>query len=535
MSTLSVPDFKTSKDFVDWVESLDNKEIQSWKTKDWLTMYEKLTSLIDNDEKLKSEYIQHIKNLEKEIPPEKRLMRGLRKILNTPLTQIISKKQIGKDFPLIDSVNLRRYFTQQENNISAFIKLYNNYRFEPHQLKAIKELAKDNGKRISEEQDINLSEISGIMSDSVTHGDNMLKVANKVDKIVKENIDLPHERSSKVVISRTMSRGSGVERDIKSTPTIILGLAHRDSMLEIMFHEAAHAHLQNSSIYQQVMLARNNLPIEKYAEELNKDFYNLMNYNECFYLSPTTKDTFATSLILKNNSITSEELNDKLKKLQNGYKKQPNERYSYIFGIEAEREFRRQNKQNSERSALYMKKYLQPLLGDPVASKYVNGNIQIEYKSSTPMLGNKELIRRFNYLMEGADTELLKALNIHEEGKNVVLTIPTEYSFREKIVKLWRANHSKNNLIAYSRNKLAQKIDKTAASLGIDSNLQDYKMSESYKNKELKMSRKLEKINRVNDYSRKKNTHDLQKVAGIIKDGLKSARQFIKNKLSKDR
>ena len=529
MATLSVPDFKTSEDFVGWVNGLEDKEIQSWKTKDWLAMYEKLTSLIDNDEKLKSECIQHIKNLEKEIPLEKRLIGELRKTFNTPLNKI------GKENIIIDFSQRCRYFAEKADNIPAFIKLYNNYRFEPQQLKAIKELAKDNGKKISEEQDIDLSKISGIMSDSVTHRDDMLKTANAVDKIVKDNIDLPHEKSSQIHISISQGRGNAAKTNIASTSVIYLGLARSDSMMDVMFHESAHAHLQNSSMYQQVMLARNKLPMEKYADELNKDFYKLMSFSDSFYLSPHVKDTYANLLIHQNNALTSEELGNKLKELRKGYKKQPNERYSIIFGIEAEREFRRQNKQNSERTAVYVKRYLQPLMGDPVASKYINGNIQIEYKSSILMHGNQELIRRFNYLMEGADTELLKALNIHEEGKNIVLTIPKEYSFREKIIEVFQKNCPKNNLLAYSRNKLAQKIDKAAASLGIDSNLQDYKMPQSYKNEEFKMSRKLEKINHDKDFLRKKNAQDFKKAAKIIKDGLKAAQQFIKNKLSKER
>ena len=52
MAVIEVPDFKTAQDFSLWVESLDDKFIQSWKTKDWLAMYEKLTAFVVSNDTL---------------------------------------------------------------------------------------------------------------------------------------------------------------------------------------------------------------------------------------------------------------------------------------------------------------------------------------------------------------------------------------------------------------------------------------------------------------------------------------------------
>lgn len=39
---VKIPEFKTQEDFRDWVKSLDDKQIQSFKTKDWLSLYDNL-------------------------------------------------------------------------------------------------------------------------------------------------------------------------------------------------------------------------------------------------------------------------------------------------------------------------------------------------------------------------------------------------------------------------------------------------------------------------------------------------------------
>lgn len=490
MANLLVPDFKTSEDFVHWVENLDEKRIQSWKTEDWLTMYEKLSLMVDNDEKLKSEYREYIKEYKQ-----------------TKSQDFFNNFQPQHDKNTeIDSVLFRQYFTSHGDNLSAFVKLYTNYRFEPQQLRAIKELAKQSGKKISENPNIDLSEISGVMNSSVQHSDDIVNVAGMVDELIRNSTDLPNEKTPNIYATDAVKHGYGETVSFKDIYQIRYGLAKSDAILELMFHESAHAHLQNFTPYQQSMLTKGKLPLEQYAAELNKDFYELMRYNNSFYVRPDFKNAYIAS-VCKNVNITKDEYKGKLNKYQCSYKKQPMERYSYIFGIEADREFRHQRKQHSERNALLVKNYLWRLMGVPVSSKYTDGNIKMEYNSSLQFLNNDELINRFNYLMEGAAPELLKTMNIHEEEKNVVLTIPSDFSFQKKINAVMQKNARKNNLFAYKRNKLAKKIDKAAASVGINSNLQDFEMPKWYKHAEGVMSVDTEKRNLFKDYNRKKFKH----------------------------
>lgn len=528
MAVIEVPDFKTAQDFLLWVESLDDKFIQSWKTKDWLAMYEKLTTLVDNDKSVEEDYRQYVKDLERMEQPEKLLMKKLRKWLNTPL------KQLGKP-DKINPIVLRYHFVNQEDNIAAFVKLYNNYRFEPQQFEAIRELAKESGRKMSEEQYIDLAGISGAMSDGFMHRENMLRAANKVDEIVKDNMDLPDEKSSRIIISKQKKMGSGDALNYDGKPRIRLGAAWMDAMLKVMFHESAHAHLQNSSTYQQKMLEEGLLPLKKYSQELDRDFYELMRYNMSFYLSWDKGDVYVQSLLADKVNMTAKEVADKKKEAFNGYKKQPNERFSNVFGIEAERVFRREHNQYSERNAALVRNFLEPLLGAPVSSKYVDGNIQIEYKSLLKGIDSKELIRRYNYLMDGADEGLLKEMNMREFDGKVVITVPRKHSFREPFLDIINKNYRKSSLIAYTRNKLAKKIDKTAAILGIESNLQDYKMSDRYKYTEFNISLKLEKKLRDIDNSRQQQQHSLKKAVKLIRKGIQITKDVIKQRLSKER
>ena len=528
MAVIEVPDFKTAQDFSLWVESLDDKFIQSWKTKDWLAMYEKLTAFVDNDKAVEKDYRQYVKDLERMEQPEKLLMKKLRKWLNTPL------KQLGKP-DKINPIVLRYHFVNQEDNIAAFVKLYNNYRFEPQQFEAIRELAKESGRKISEEQYIDLSRISGVMGRSVGHRESMLNAANKVDEIVREHTDLPDEKSAKIVISKQKKRGSGDASNYDGNPRIRLGAAWMDAMLGVMFHESAHAHLQNSSIYQQKMLKEGQLPLKKYSQELDRDFYELMRYNTSFYLSWDKGDVYVQSLLADKVNMTAKEVADKKTEAFNGYKKQPNERFSNVFGIEAEREFRREHNQYSERNAAWVRDYLEPLLGTPVSSEYVDGgNIRMEYKSSLGV-NNSELIRRYNYLMDGADENLLKDMNMREQDGKVVITVPREYSFRKRFFDVDNKNYGKSTLLAYTRNKLAKKIDKAAALLGVESNLQDYKMPARYRKAEYKMSRKLERKLHNTENNRKQNEDNLRKAMKMIRKGIQITKDAIKQRLSKER
>jgi len=106
-------------------------------------------------------------------------------------------------------------------------------------------------------------------------------------------------------------------------------LAKSDTLLEAIFHESAHAHLQNFTHYQQTMLAKDKLPLEQYASEPNKDSYELMALNYSFYVHTAYKDTYVAS-VNQNVNINKDRYNNELNKYYRSYKKQPMERYSCI-------------------------------------------------------------------------------------------------------------------------------------------------------------------------------------------------------------
>lgn len=50
MSEVSIPDFKSTEDFVAWVKNLDTKEIQAFTAHDWVNFYRKLDVYVVSSE-----------------------------------------------------------------------------------------------------------------------------------------------------------------------------------------------------------------------------------------------------------------------------------------------------------------------------------------------------------------------------------------------------------------------------------------------------------------------------------------------------
>lgn len=123
MAEIEVPDFKSIDDFVKWSDGLSEKAIQSWKTDDWLKMYEKIDAYIESDD-----FYKFYKKYEKHL-----FDKGKLKTYNPTGAIDIA---IGK-----------RLFTHVCREEMG--KIYRNYRFESEQSKYIREIAKQDGEKLA--------------------------------------------------------------------------------------------------------------------------------------------------------------------------------------------------------------------------------------------------------------------------------------------------------------------------------------------------------------------------------------------------
>lgn len=99
MADIVVPDFKSSEDFVQWSKGLSEQEIQGWTAKDWNKMFEKIDNFVSTDSEIQKAFLQRYPNT-----------------ASWSAEEVFFAK--------------RRMFLENQDNVYALGKCYQNYRFE---------------------------------------------------------------------------------------------------------------------------------------------------------------------------------------------------------------------------------------------------------------------------------------------------------------------------------------------------------------------------------------------------------------------
>jgi len=443
MSNTEFPDFKQFDDFSLWVSELPEKEIQQWKTKDWNKMFEKLISYIENSNEI--EIALKIKNLTK-------------------------RKHKWTKFDV---------FRNQKSNLLAFAKLYKNFRFEPQQLKAIKKSAKEAGKQLAQDTLIHLENIA--LKPYSQCREDYEYVAQKISDIVLQQSGYSEkdkeQMKAKIAYNGKLEFGGDTFfPDEKNKAEALISYGNgEDFFVEMLMHECVHAYLQVKSAHQEELWKQGKKP----AVGLDDDFYKLLNYNSLFDLDS-----------LNWNRIPQEyhEI------LNAGYRKQPFEKYSYVYGVEAERAYRANSGKYSERNAVPMSVLLSEFCGWPSKIEQKNKMVVLKYKN--PKISPEEMLKRANYVFKPVKPEIVKGFNIHiNESNEVVVNVPDMYKCKEamQLYYMLVANNPQISYFAYLRNKAANKIDSVTG----------LKLSEKSIHPKLKMAEKI-MANKRKNYVRNK-------------------------------
>ena len=400
MSDLQVPDFNTLDDFKNWVKKLKDKEIQAWTTKDWLKVYEKIDAYIvspDFDRIFKERIPQLIKN---EI--------------------FIGTAEGVINHPDVNSFK-RAAFIEGDEEVRCLLgDLYSNYRFEEEQLKVIRRLGKEAGTELAKNEGIDLASLAIRTRQKTT--DELLKVMALSNDIIINQTNYKNssneyyrnlfsfEVNDKIDVS---GRAVTCVDDDKSK-LIMNSKKIGDSSVQTSFHEAAHLHLQNKLSIQRTLLTSSNIPA---ISELGEDFHKLMEKNKDYYVNPLSSKQIEDNRQYYNFK-DEKEIKKELKHDYNRYHKQPRERYSEIYSIEAERAFRSTTGQYSERNAIKVNDILRDktYLGHPQKVHIdESGGINIIYKPDA-----EDIEEIFTKQLPEVDKDIIKNINITQNADGTI-------------------------------------------------------------------------------------------------------------------
>lgn len=432
------PDFKTIEDFCEWANAVPEKEVHNWTAKDWNKMYEKLNEVVCAS--------PEIDKIFKERYPDARAW----------TQETIEKMK-------------KRIFLEKQDNIYALGRLNQNYRFEKSQFDAIRRYGRQAGEKLSEcfidAAPLYLMQGGG--------RDATLRLTTDVaQEIVYEQSNIPQaleaQNKARYALQADVitdySAGTAYAANGSEKPKIVLGKLMRDDNINVLFHEAAHAHLQH---YKNLDGMQDVMP----TNWLDEDFHKLLQNNSDYYISG--------EMVEKDGRNIMEIMKDPLidRKLQRSvflneltmYSNEPMERFSRLYGTEAERGFRHLTGQTSERNAMRVLQILNaaPMsavpppvpvdLSDPLAPKmlaqpqrplrdmllsarHTEDGILLSFNAAD--VPSEEILKTVQNRFAWADDDLKKALNIHLKTCDapgakgcVEVTIPRNYEFGVKLDK----------------------------------------------------------------------------------------------------
>jgi hypothetical protein len=373
---LEVPDFQSVKEFRAWAKAQKSASIRQWRTSDWLKVYEKMDALA----------------------------------LKNPAIVKQAKDE-----------NRRKREVFVEKTCLELGHLYKNYRFEEEHYRIICQKAVETGKQFAQVAEENSLDSAMLVSQlnigkKSRHG-NQQAMGAQIASIVQKTSALEEDAVGLEIDDKLQSIGVQNSAENKIS---VNSLATGDVAIDTWFHEAAHAYLQVSSDKQVNSLEKHEFPIP----ELGENFYRLMLKNGLYYLDTDCLQKRAS----QQNVSRMSERNFFLM-----YTKQPVEKYSELFGLMAERSYRRETGHVSERAAMKIAQKLLWSVGRRPREAWYddkNGRIVLRYgridaKSETSGQGVRiQEALRCNF--SSLDEESLRRLNLHiDEGNCVQISVPT--------------------------------------------------------------------------------------------------------------
>lgn len=383
------PKISYADNFKKWIKTVDEQSIQSWTTKDWLKMYDKIEDCIQNSllhkgfiwEKYHKKWKAHQ----------------------------ISDDELKKLSSRLDSTQfLRNEFVVECEE--EFVKIYKNYRISPEQYSAMMKKGKEIGQHLALRGDIDCAAIA-FECNSRAEAMNNINVVMLKEAYDIENPNEFEQFLAKIQITdRTNVSSSGIS-GIEIDGSIY------DSSLKTMGHEGTHYYFQTTAKWMKEQLEQGTT-----AKHIPYDFAMLLKMNSAYYLSSVSKKDIS--------ALDKEEQRKYQDKAFESYRKQPVEKHANIMGVVIEHTYRNYVNQYSEKNSLKLYPYIEDTLGTPYKTTHNGRSVTFEHHKA-PYLGVKQIQKCF----EGLPQEMIEEMNIRETKDSLAYDIPENWSASKEIEK----------------------------------------------------------------------------------------------------
>ena len=383
------PKISYADNFKKWIKTVDEQSIQSWTTRDWLKMYDRIEDCIQNSilhkgfiwEKYHKKWKAHQ----------------------------ISDEELKKLSSRLDSTQfLRNEFVVECEE--EFVKIYKNYRISPEQYSAMMKKGKEIGQHLALRGDIDCAAIA-------FERNSRAETMNNINVVMlKEayDIDNPNEFEQFLAKIQITDRTNVSSSDING---IEIDGSIYDSSLKTMGHEGTHYYFQTTAKWMKEQLEQGTT-----AKDIPYDFAMLLKMNSAYYLSSVSKKDIS--------ALDKEEQRKYQDKAFESYRKQPVEKHANIMGLMIEHTYRNYVNQYSEKNSLKLYPYIEDTLGTPYKTTHNGKSVTFEHLK-TPYLGVKQIQKSF----EGLPQEMIEEMNIRETKDSLAYDIPENWSASEEIEK----------------------------------------------------------------------------------------------------
>ena len=450
-----MPNFDEWKSIKEWLDTITDEEIQTWKSKDFANILYQMYKILNNPSTIKEaqkyyrqQTKKEIKKIEEEIEClQKQIKKAVKKkdysrAAHELTREIINKekekkekiksiefksKQIKtslldeevKDDPLM-RIN---YLTVKYQEI--FEKLYMNYRLAPEIMNYMVKIGREIGQRLATTHDIDTSVLALNIGKRKGYAEQISNIVFSYCFPLRLSEEINKERH-KISVEKMKSHGNTTSDKISISDRIA------DYFLRTIAHEAIHAYGQTCKQLGEKLFFEHHFLPEGYKNKGGKekqeveDFFKVLRWNvNWFYVSSHFSDNVKRS-----------DVDEKKRRKIN--KKQPAERHTRFIATIIEHTYRQATGQYSERNTLDLYKYTKSFLGEPLETVHNGQSVTHKYKAT-----NKLCIERVQDVFAMIDPLFRKDMNIRLEeikevdgkvNKYILYDVPETWAARVKVL-----------------------------------------------------------------------------------------------------
>ena len=445
---LFMPEFSNIDSFGQYIQMLDDKEIQSWKSKDWVDIFSICSKSLyapDSLKKINKYYTKQKKDKVAKLEEEKKqLEEKLKKCeemkakatgkeflkdcdsMAEKITKEIENKvkNIEQETKVIETLGgdkADEYIKDQrlgdiyikEKHPEIFYKLYSNYRLDSKIKSFMVKIGKDIAQQLAQKEKMETSALALNMTIRKKYAE---EISSTVFSYCFPYVSAEDAKSAQQDIDIYRNMDASGENGYNM---IKISNGRRDHFLRTIVHECLHAYGQTDSQFASPVYWNASILPEGYREKGEEkespevtDFFRVLRWNcNRFYVKTNS-----------NSDVEERELQYK------AYKHQPLEKHVNFIATIVEHTYRQLMEERSERNSIDLyNNYTKDILEEPAETKHNGDAVTHKYK-----ITNTLTLQKVEDTFAALDPLLRKEMNIREEDGHILYDVPETWSARCK-------------------------------------------------------------------------------------------------------